>query len=50
MAAEEEAERGWAWAGESDASEERKSVEVVMEGDLEAGEQRRDAIGLGFRV
>jgi hypothetical protein len=41
---------GWAWSGDSDASEERKSVEVVTESDLEAGEQRRDAIGLGFRV
>jgi hypothetical protein len=50
MAAEEEAERGWgwAWSGESDASEERKSVEVVTESDLEAGEQRRDAIGSGL--
>jgi hypothetical protein len=50
-----EAERGWGWvwaAGERDASDERKSAEVVTESDFEAGEQRRDAIGLDgrFRV
>jgi hypothetical protein len=47
-----EAERGWVWAGERDASDGRKSAEVVTESDFEAGEQRRDAIGLDgrFRV
>lgn len=43
---------GWVWAGDSDAREERKSVEVSTEKDFVAGEQRRDAIGFGggFRV
>lgn len=48
----EGAEMGWVWAGDSDAREERKSVEVSTEKDFVAGEQRRDAIGFGggFRV
>jgi hypothetical protein len=50
---EAEVRMGWAWGEGSEAREDRKSSEVLMESDLEAsGEERREAIGCGggFRV